>query len=141
MSGLITQLQLIKFFLWAYVAYAFFTSLIREIIKDIEDVEGDKKCNCSTLPVVIGVKKTKYVLMSLCFIAITSLAYVSYLAHSFHFTIIFWYLILLLILPYIYIMYILLKAQEKSDFSFLSNLMKFIMVAGVASMALVFPLF
>ena len=33
----------LKFFLWAYIAYAFVTSLIREIIKDIEDVEGDKK--------------------------------------------------------------------------------------------------
>jgi 4-hydroxybenzoate polyprenyltransferase len=131
----------LKFLLWAYVAYAFITSLIREIIKDIEDVEGDKKTGCSTIPVVLGVNKTKYALLFLCFITIISLGYVDYIAFTKQLTLIFWYVLVLLVIPFIYMMYIILKAKNKTDYSFLSNITKFIMIAGTASMALIFPLF
>lgn len=132
----------LKFILWAYIAYAFVTSLIREIIKDIEDVEGDKKVGCSTIPVVIGIQKTKYILLSLCVITIASLSYVSYLVNSIgRHTLIFWYILLLLVLPFIYMIYIIIIAKNKNDYSFLSNITKFIMVSGVASMALIFPMF
>lgn len=141
MAMLVPQIRFIKFFLWAYVAYAFITSLIREIIKDIEDVEGDRKCNCSTLPVVIGISRTKYVLNFLCLVTICSLAYVCSLAYEYHLTLIFWYVLLLLGIPFIYMMYVIFSAKEKKDYGFLSNITKFIMVAGVASMALIFSLF
>lgn len=131
----------LKFILWAYVAYAFITSLIREIIKDIEDVEGDKKVGCSTIPVVIGIQKTKYILLALCFITVASLCYVSYLAHSLGLTLIFWYILILLVLPFIYMIYIIVIAKNKNDYGFLSNITKFIMVSGVTSMALIFPFF
>lgn len=140
-QAVITQMYLMKFFLWAYVIYAFVTSLIREIIKDVEDIEGDKKIGCSTMPVVLGVQKTKYILLFLCGLSIISLGYVTYLAYSRDLPLLFWYILLLLILPFIYMVYIIVKAKNKEDFSFLSNVTKFIMVAGVASMALIFPLF
>ncbi|MFH0866408.1 MAG: geranylgeranylglycerol-phosphate geranylgeranyltransferase [Bacteroidota bacterium] len=137
----ITQMYLLNFFLWAYVSYAFITSLIREIIKDIEDLEGDKKIGCSTLPVVMGINRTKYVLLFLCLITIVSLGYVAYSSQTKQLTLIFWYVILMLIIPFIYMMYLILKAKNKPDYNFLSNITKFIMIAGVASMALIFPLF
>src|SRR3954468_23739848 len=49
--------------IWNYVIalsfFAFITTLLREIIKDIEDMEGDKEYGCRTMPIVIGVKATK----------------------------------------------------------------------------------
>jgi len=42
------------FALWVYAAFAFFTTLIRELTKDIEDIEGDRKANYRTLPIAKG---------------------------------------------------------------------------------------
>ncbi|WP_109697282.1 geranylgeranylglycerol-phosphate geranylgeranyltransferase [Chitinophaga deserti] len=42
-----------------YALFAFLLSMIREIVKDMEDMIGDSKDGCRTLPIVWGVKKTK----------------------------------------------------------------------------------
>lgn len=42
--------------------FAFLINLIREIIKDIEDIEGDEKNNVITFPSKFGIQKTKNVL-------------------------------------------------------------------------------
>ncbi|HNW98876.1 MAG TPA: geranylgeranylglycerol-phosphate geranylgeranyltransferase [Bacteroidales bacterium] len=140
-QAIIANYRLLNFFLWAYISYSFATSLIREIIKDIEDFEGDAKCGCSTLPVVMGVSKTKYVLIGIITIVIASLVYIDIIIYPLHFAIIFWYILLLLVLPFVYMIYVVIIAKDKSDYSFLSNISKFIMIAGAASMALTFSLF
>jgi 4-hydroxybenzoate polyprenyltransferase len=56
--------QLISSYLvWVYALFAFGINFIREIIKDAEDVRGDSKFNCKTLPIVFGVRKTKKVII------------------------------------------------------------------------------
>ena len=40
--------------------FAFIISLIRELVKDLEDIEGDKSNGSRTLPILIGVKNTIY---------------------------------------------------------------------------------
>jgi 4-hydroxybenzoate polyprenyltransferase len=40
--------------------FAFASNLAREIIKDIEDIEGDKLLHAKTLPILYGVTKTKW---------------------------------------------------------------------------------
>jgi len=37
-----------------YAGFAFVISLIREVIKDMEDIEGDRKYGCKTMPIVWG---------------------------------------------------------------------------------------
>ncbi len=44
-------------------------TIAREIVKDIEDVEGDKKEGARTLPIVMGSKKASYVAAAFGFIA------------------------------------------------------------------------
>jgi 4-hydroxybenzoate polyprenyltransferase len=53
--------ETIKFFRisFLYAGFAFISSLIREAIKDIEDMEGDARYNCKTLPIVAGVRSAK----------------------------------------------------------------------------------
>lgn len=49
-----------KMFLFSslgYVSFAFFSNLKREIVKDVEDYEGDIKAGCNTLPIVLGKPK------------------------------------------------------------------------------------
>ena len=43
----------------AYLGFAFLSTLFREIIKDIEDKEGDQKAGCRTLPIVLGTGPAK----------------------------------------------------------------------------------
>jgi len=51
-------------------ACAFFMTFSREIVKDIEDIEGDKKSNARTLPIVVGMKKSRYVAILFAAVAI-----------------------------------------------------------------------
>ncbi|MDQ6610744.1 MAG: geranylgeranylglycerol-phosphate geranylgeranyltransferase, partial [Bacteroidota bacterium] len=55
----------VKFFRLAflYAGFAFVISLIREAIKDMEDLEGDARYGCKTLPIVAGIKTTKVYLV------------------------------------------------------------------------------
>lgn len=60
-----------ELFRWVsgYAAFAFALTLIREIVKDIEDLEGDRQMECRTLPIVWGEKKaliTASVLLGVC---------------------------------------------------------------------------
>jgi 4-hydroxybenzoate polyprenyltransferase len=51
--------KLLFFWTGGFSVFAFMTTLAREIIKDIEDYEGDREYGRSTLPVVLGYKKHK----------------------------------------------------------------------------------
>ena len=58
---------------------AFFLNLIREIIKDLEDMAGDKKYNFKTLPILLGVQPTIFILrgLSLTFLIISCIPFYS----------------------------------------------------------------
>jgi 4-hydroxybenzoate polyprenyltransferase len=45
--------------------FAFVITLIREIIKDVEDFEGDFEYGCKTMPIVIGIARTKWILVTI----------------------------------------------------------------------------
>lgn len=113
-----------------YAFFAFSITLIREIIKDIEDQKGDADFGCITLPVLLGLRKTKWVLYFLiaCFVFI-----MFFLAHQLGnqtLTIYF----LLLVIPVGYFVYYLIRADTIKHFAYLSNFCKIIMLSGVLSM-------
>lgn len=49
-----------------FATFAAISNLIREIVKDQEDVIGDEKYGHMTLPILIGQKMTSYIVISLC---------------------------------------------------------------------------
>lgn len=114
-----------------FATYAFFISLIREIIKDIEDRKGDAKYGCKTLPIVLGVKRTKYLLFFLIGVFIVALFVLS-IALNKMVSLFF----VALLLPITYLIYQLARADTTKAFSQLSNWCKLIMVLGVMSMML-----
>ncbi|MBC5774226.1 geranylgeranylglycerol-phosphate geranylgeranyltransferase [Pontibacter sp. KCTC 32443] len=119
----------------SYALFAFLISLIREIIKDMEDVKGDASFECRTLPILLGIRKTKLVLYPI--IAIFQAFLIVVVLHSRTSFILDGYMLLLVLLPAIWLTIKLTRADRKRDFSYLSNLNKFIMLTGILSMVLV----
>ncbi|GAB3327294.1 geranylgeranylglycerol-phosphate geranylgeranyltransferase [Larkinella ripae] len=114
-----------------YALFSFVITLVREIIKDMEDVKGDARFGCRTLPIIWGLRRTKQVLYGIIATFILSLFFI---AHSLQNPQLFWIFVILLI-PIAWLVYRLVKADTKRDFSYLSSLCKLIMLIGVVSMA------
>lgn len=113
-----------------YAFFAFSITLIREIVKDIEDQKGDANFGCKTLPVLLGVRKTKIVL----YILITGFIFtIFYLAFQLGNTTLIIYFVLL-IFPIAHFVYYLIKADTIKHFTYLSNYCKVLMLSGILSM-------
>lgn len=113
-----------------YALFAFFISLVREIIKDMEDMRGDEQFDCKTLPIVWGIRKVKVFIYGIMVLFVSAIFVISGALNN---TSLYYYFIALMI-PYIFFIYKLIRADKKKDFKFLSNLCKGIMLAGVLSM-------
>ncbi len=136
---IINYSHLLNILIWLFVGFAFVISMIREIIKDVEDFEGDKKVGCSTIPVVIGINKTKYLLIALTSLSVLALSFIDFKVYrTFGLNFPFWYIAVAVVLPFIYLLYTTIKAKEKEDYSFMSRVTKFLMLAGVLSMTFIF---
>lgn len=118
-----------------YALFAFLISLIREIIKDMEDMKGDASFDCRTLPIVLGIRNTKLVLYPI--IAIFFAFVIVVTLHSRTSLIFDIYMLLLVLLPSVWLTIKLARADRKRDFTYLSNLNKLIMLTGILSMLLV----
>lgn len=118
-----------------YAAFAFLISLIREIIKDMEDVKGDSSFDCRTLPIVAGLRNSKLVLYPLIavFLALI-LAAILHPSTTLYFGI---YMAFLVFAPSVWLVIKLARADKKRDFTFLSKLNKCIMLTGILSMLLI----
>ncbi len=120
-----------------YGFFAFLTSFFREIIKDIEDIEGDREFFCRTLPIVAGVRVSKWIIATLVLLTILILAFVQLTFYNRELMIVFWYLILLTQIPLVYLLIRVFGAQTKREFHSLSQIAKFIMFTGLLSMQLI----
>ena len=87
--------------------------MTREIIKDIEDFEGDIAYGRNTVPVVIGVPSAKIVSVSLIIITIAMLYLIWYLFISD--TITFIYITSLIVLPLLYVIYKVIISRNRKQ--------------------------
>jgi len=115
-----------------YALFAFTFTLVREIIKDMEDVKGDTTFDCKTLPVVYGIRNTKIFLYIISSLFVVILIAISYLFISTSMV----YLSLGLIIPLGILFYLLYKADTTRQFNILSNYCKIVMLVGILSMAI-----
>jgi len=119
-----------------YIIFSFFMTLIREIIKDIEDMKGDYALKMKTLPIIIGVNRTKNVVL-----VISSLVFLFLLLilkeEIWHLPLLFLYVILFIIIPFSWFLFKLFTSKTTKDFHLLSSLIKFIMFFGILSMLLI----
>jgi len=128
-------IRLFKFAI-IYAGFAFIISLVREVVKDLEDMEGDMKYGCRTMPIVWGVNVAKVFAGTWLFVLVGALVILEfYVLQKAKWPLIA-YGAVLIDLPLLWILRKLYEAQTKIDYRFLSNSIKWVMLAGILSMIL-----
>jgi 4-hydroxybenzoate polyprenyltransferase len=117
-----------------YAGFAFVISLIREVVKDIEDMEGDARYGCKTMPVVWGVPVTKVFAGVWLVVLIGTVAILQFYVFHLGWWIAAFYSTVLIIVPLIWVLKKLYEAQTPLQFHRLSSTIKFIMLSGILSM-------
>lgn len=120
----------------AYGVLAFGINLIREVVKDIQDMQGDDHIGSHTLPLVIGERQTKFIaiLLMLGLIRVVLIGQQVYLqGQELTMPI---YLLAAVQLPLLVAMVMLFLANDNRQYARVSMLLKLIAAAGVGSMIL-----
>jgi 4-hydroxybenzoate polyprenyltransferase len=119
----------ILYWVGGFAVFAFLTTLTREIIKDIEDFEGDIAYGRNTVPVVIGVLASRIISVTLVVITIALLYLTWYLFINDIITLI--YLSVAIILPLIYVIFKVVNSSNRKQLHKASSIMKVVMVTGI----------
>lgn len=115
----------------ALTFFAFITTLLREIIKDIEDLEGDREYGCRTMPVIIGSRASKNVAIAITAATIFSLGWIQLLLFNAGNLLGVGYLLLLVQFPLLALIVKTHKAENKMELHKAGMLAKYIMLAGI----------
>ena len=139
---------IILYIIIIYAGFSFVTTLIREIIKDLEDHEGDEKMGANTLAIHYGIRRTKNIVAFLILIPIIGIGRFQYfqysvLKSSFSVELNYWgvnigsvaYTLFLQILLIVLLINIQ-KSSTKLNFYQSSSLCKIIMISGILSIPL-----
>ena len=116
-----------------YSIFAFGMTLIREIVKDMEDFKGDNTFGCRTLPIVWGNRKTKFLIYFLMAVLFGSVIYINQAYEQLPLL----YFGVFLFVPLLFLFSRLIRADTKKDFYYLSQWCKVIILLGMVSMAFV----
>lgn len=127
-----TDYELIMVVMMAYLSFSFLATFLREIVKDLEDMEGDMQQGYHTLPISVGQPTTinfslfiGLMLLMSYFLWFPMFAYHSF---TFPFDEIF---VLIIVLPTIYILIRLYYSENKQDYTILSRNIKIIMALSI----------
>ncbi len=113
-----------------YVIFAAVLTIIRELVKDLEDIQGDHKAGYKTLPIILGIQRTTRLTAMLSMISIFGIS-LYFFVYLFDMK---WQLLLsiaLIIVPLIYCSTQLWDATNKQQFSKISLILKWTMLLGI----------
>lgn len=132
-----TQITFFKI-LVDYAVFAFLINLVREMIKDIEDVDGDYNAQMNTLPIAIGRERAKHIAFIVSLLPIIAVIYfiVTYLYKQ---QIAIGYFLVFILAPLVYTTIKLYSATLKKELHHISVVYKIIMLLGMLSL-LLYPL-
>ncbi len=119
--------------IYVFSTFAFFTTLMREVIKDMEDLRGDKTFGCRTLPIIWGYRRTKRFIYGILASFIITVVYIILQAELPTLQIYF----IFMLLPAGYFVYKLYWCDTQKGFRFLSHFLKGVMLSGVLVILLV----
>lgn len=116
--------------IWLYILFPFLIIIPRELSLDISDMEGDRKVNCKTLPLVIGIRKSKILVVAFLYLIIFLSFFMmfthQYLSSTF----------LVIDLMLIIYVYKFPKAQTRLDYIKIGRFLWFIMIVGLLGFTL-----
>lgn len=117
-----------------YSGFAFIISLIREVVKDMEDMQGDLKYGCTTMPIVWGLQVSKV----FCAVWMVVLAAMIMAIQIYALQLGWWfsavYSVITIVIPLIWALMKLYRAKSPEDFHRISSIIKLIMLTGILSM-------
>lgn len=117
-----------------YASFAFVISLIREVIKDMEDMEGDRKYGCRTMPIVWGLNASKVFVAVWITVLVATVVTVQFYVLPFGWWHSALYCMVFIVAPLLWIFKKLFSAQSPEDFHKLSSVVKLVMLTGIVSM-------
>jgi 4-hydroxybenzoate polyprenyltransferase len=118
-------------FIAGFSALAFLINLVREIIKDIEDTEGDRLYGCRTIPIVMGLETAKNCVSFLILLIILIIGWIQKDQYDSGAKNSFLYLLLFIQLPLVVLVFLVQKGVAAKDFKRPDRLSKLIMLAGL----------
>lgn len=121
-----------------YAIFAFIINFIREVVKDLEDVNGDYNNGMNTLPIALGVGRTTQIMFFLSWLPIILLLwYINeyYVANNLFISV--GYMLFLVIGPLLYFTIKLWSAKGQKDFKHLSTVLKVVLFLGILSIYVV----
>ena len=126
-----SQMTVLKILI-LFGVFGFMFTFLREVVKDVEDLKGDEAMEARTLPIVLGIPRTKTILIIVTSLVLVLLAYSTYLLidHNLYLSV---YLVLAVELPLLYLIFKITKAKSKKQFNQISTLLKVIMFMGILS--------
>jgi 4-hydroxybenzoate polyprenyltransferase len=116
-----------------YSLFAFFMTLVREMIKDMEDLRGDNTFGCKTLPIIWGLRGAKLFVYATLILFVIAVLYINQIYVGLPM----YYFIIFLFVPLGWLVAWLLRADTVKDFHRLSMFCKIIMLLGISSMAFI----
>jgi 4-hydroxybenzoate polyprenyltransferase len=123
------DLSVFYFWIGGFAIFAFLTTLCREIIKDIEDFEGDVAYGRNTIPVVIGILASKIIAISLALVTLLMLYIVWYFFLHGYITLS--YITVLIGVPLLSVIYQIIASRSRTQLHTASRLMKIVMLTGI----------
>jgi 4-hydroxybenzoate polyprenyltransferase len=119
-----------------YGLFAFFSTWIREMIKDIEDFAGDKEAGSRNLIQLMGIKKSLFLIRILILFVLATLITSWELIGSFFHSPLSWvvliYGLVCIVLPMVF--QLILSYQNYPNYKLMSTLSKYAMITGILSM-------
>jgi 4-hydroxybenzoate polyprenyltransferase len=117
-----------------YAGFAFIISLIREVVKDIEDREGDARYNCKTMPIVWGIPASKVFVGVWLVVLAGALVIVQFYVIQIGWWFSAVYVLLFVIVPLCWILKKFYVAQTAKQYHQVSSAVKLVMLTGICSM-------
>lgn len=118
----------------AYAIFGFIVTMIREIIKDCEDAEGDYAFNSNTLPLAIGVNFARVISSLLTILTFGSILYIQIIQSQWESPLSFGYVLVFIQIPILILSIRCFLAKNSKQDHQNSTLAKIIMVTGILSM-------
>ncbi len=118
-----------------YSLFAFIINLIRETVKDLQDINGDRKGGMNTLAIALGRKRTITIVFILGALLVLGVVVYMY-EFLYNQQALLLYFLFAIVAPLLYFCLKSWSAESQKEYGFLSNLLKIIMLLGMWSMLL-----
>lgn len=136
-----TEALINLYIILGYAYFAFMTTWVREIVKDLQDIEGDNSAGCQTIPIVSGSQTAIRWIQVIAILIVLPLLFLAGILFLGKGIILSLYILSALIIPLIFLIAQIAKSQLPTHFQKISRNLKFIMLAGLLGLIVFYCLF